>query len=112
MTAVVLTGWTEYVLLIGSLVGAVVAIVGIVQRWVIHPLSRSLRETIKEELSPISKRVEDIAREVTYNGGSSLKDAVRRIEQRQDRMEGQVDTLLRLADGHAQHGTEVDLADG
>jgi len=100
---VVLTGWTEYVLLIGSLIGAVVAMVGIVQRWVVQPLNRGLRETIKEELSPISKRVEEIAREVTYNGGASLKDAVRRIENRQDRMEGQVDTLLRVVGNEPVH---------
>lgn len=103
--AVTITGWVEWVLLLGSLVGAVVAIVGIVQRWIIHPLGRGLRETIKEELKPISDRVEDIAREVTYNGGSSLKDAVRRIEQRQDRMEGQVETILRIHEGHASDTT-------
>ena len=111
--AVTITGWTEWVLLLGSLVGAVVAVVGVVQRWVVQPMSRSLRDTIREELGPISTRVEDIAREVTYNGGSSLKDAVRRIETRQDRMEGQVDTLLRLSEVHPHHdGTQVDLSNG
>jgi hypothetical protein len=93
-------------------VGAVVAIVGVVQRWIVQPMSRSLRDTIREELGPISGRVEDIAREVTYNGGASLKDAVRRIETRQDRLEGTVDTLLRVTENRVHDGTEVDLSNG
>lgn len=110
--AVTITGWTEWVLLLGSLVGAVVAVVGVVQRWIVQPMSRSLRDTIREELGPISTRVEDIAREVTYNGGASLKDAVRRIETRQDRLEGTVDTLLRVTENHLHDGTQVDLSNG
>ena len=88
------------------------AIVGIVQRWIIAPMGRSLRDTIREELGPISVRVEDIAREVTYNGGASIKDAVRRIETRQDRLEGSVDTLLRMTENRQSEPKNVDLSNG
>lgn len=110
--AVTISGWVEWVLLLGSLVGAIVAIVGIIQRWVVHPLGRSLRDTIREELAPISGRVEDIAREVSYNGGTSLKDAVRRIETRQDRLEGSLDAVLRLSENRNPDGPSVDLTNG
>jgi hypothetical protein len=109
MFGITITGWVEWVILLGSLVGAVVAIVGIVQRWVIQPFGRGLRETIREELKPISEQVDGIAREVRYNGGSSLKDVVRRIEHRQDRLDASMETVIRLAQGRVVADSEADV---
>lgn len=89
-------GPVEWVVLLGSVVAAIVAIVGIVQRWAISPAARSLRETIREELAPLQTAVEDVRREVTYNGGTSLKDAVRRTEDRVTKVESEVETVIRM----------------
>jgi hypothetical protein len=102
MFAAQIEGWPEWLIYAGALVGSVVAIVGILRRWVVEPVGRQLRDTIREELAPVQKRVDDIANEVQFNGGSSLKDAVRRIEHRQTRIEGQVDTIMQVVNpGHA-----------
>lgn len=56
----------------------------VVLRWVMRPLKTWLREQIKAP-------VDDVHAEMTPNHGSSLRDAVNRIETRVNRIEARQD---------------------
>ncbi|MEU9022351.1 hypothetical protein [Actinomadura sp. NPDC048394] len=80
MTTIDLRDLGGALIYLGYLAGALAAI-GVVMRyvvlrWVVLPLKTWLREQIKP-------RLDDVHAEVTPNHGSSLKDAVTRIEQQQ-----------------------------
>lgn len=60
--------------------------------YILKPFARHQEEVrsdhLNEALSPLLSELGEIRAELTYNGGSSTKDAVRRIDNRLSRMEG------------------------
>ena len=53
-------------------------------RLIHQPVRESLREVIVDEVSPL---LESVRAELTTNGGSSLRDAINRLEKQGDRLE-------------------------
>lgn len=110
VAAVTITGWIEWLMLAVTFVGALGAAVAVINRWVVAPLERRRDEERRERVAeteaivadatgPINDKLDQIVREVSYNGGASLKDAVRRIDDRVTRMEGRLDERDRWAHG-------------
>lgn len=91
-----ISGVPEFILAAAAFVAAVVTIVQVLNRWVVHPAGRQLRETIREEMGPLREELAEVKHQLHANGGLTLRDAVNRIEARQTRIEGEVDAVLRL----------------
>jgi hypothetical protein len=74
--------WFNYIAGIGFATGTVWAVVAYVHRRFIRQVSNLVGKEVENDLTQkISKEVEHIYKETTYNGGTSIKDAVRRLEQ-------------------------------
>lgn len=108
--AVTVTGWAEWSMLAVTFVGALGTAVAVINHWVVAPLERRRDEERRERVAetrgivdqatePIKAKLDQIVREVSYDGGASLKDAVRRIDERVTRMEGRLDEHDRGAHG-------------
>jgi len=96
MIGLVVSGPVEWVLLVASLTGAVVAIVGVINRWVVAPLSRSVESKIEQHLEPVLDEIRLVRGEVSYNHGTSLKDKVRDLGVDLAHVKGQIDTLTTM----------------
>lgn len=96
MFGLVVSGLAEWVLLIASLTGGVVTIVGVVNRWMIQPFTRSVESKIDEHMKPVLEEVRVVRHEVTYNHGTSLKDKVRDLGTDLAHVKGQIDTLTTM----------------
>lgn len=79
--------WSTAILALGSIVGSVAAVV----RFFSHNITKHISTQLDLKLDPMADELATIRDEVTYNGGGSLKDAVRRTERRIDRLEGRFD---------------------
>jgi biopolymer transport protein ExbB/TolQ len=74
--------WFNYIAGIGFASGTIWAVVTFVHRRFIRQVSALVGKEVETDLAKkISQEVEHIYRETTHNGGSSMKDAVRRLEQ-------------------------------
>lgn len=73
--------WSEAVLAIFGLIGAL-----IVAMKSIYKMARNV-ERLVETSESNAQRLKDIEKQVNLNGGSSLKDAVQRIETRLEKIE-------------------------
>jgi hypothetical protein len=96
MIGLVISGPAEWVLLIASLTGGVVTIVGVVNRWLVAPLARSVEAKIEQHLEPVLDEIRVIRGEVSYNHGTSLKDKVRDVGVDLAHVKGQIDTLTTM----------------
>ena len=85
-----------------AFVGAVGSAVAVLRRWIIDPMERrheveraeraeEVRRLVAETVAPINDKLDRVVAEVTFNGGSSLKDAVRRIDIRLTRVEARLE---------------------
>ena len=88
---------TDGLIYLGYLAGAVAAIGVVVRVGIVRPLKTWIRELLREQIATVRDPLAEVHAEVTPNHGSSMKDAVARIEQQQ--------TLLaqRLTDHLANH---------
>jgi hypothetical protein len=82
---------TELSVDLGVMAAILVAVVAIVRYGVIAPV-RAFRR-IESYAERAFTAIETVEREFKPNGGSSAKDALNRIEQRQERIEQRLDTL-------------------
>lgn len=91
--------WVEGLAIFGGIITTAALVVGIVNRWIVQPMRRldderneaaakQVMAPIERQLAAIATTIDLVRAEVTYNGGKSLKDSVRRIEHRLDRLEG------------------------
>ena len=96
MFGLVVSGLAEWVLLIASLTGGVVTIVGVLNRWMVQPFTRSIETKIDEHMKPVVDEVRVVRQEVTYNHGTSLKDKVRDLGTDLANVKGQIDTLTTM----------------
>lgn len=82
----------EVAALVGILLGALVAMFRFAGTYILAPVNRRNAEQdlqrLNEALGPVHDELATIRNEVTYNGGKSLKDGVRRIDHRLTRLEG------------------------
>lgn len=83
--------------------------------YILKPFARHQEEVRSEHLSaalsPLLDELGEIRAELTYNGGSSTKDAVRRIDNRLTRMEGRFEQVDRWS-RHADASTPDDMEPG
>lgn len=79
-----------------------VSVIALFVRLVVKPWAEGLMEPLRQRLDDLSDQMRDVRREVTYNGGSSIKDAVRRIEDGQRREHERGDRLERAIETHAR----------
>jgi len=91
-------GWQELAVWIVAMLTAVVMIVGVARRWIVDPAARSLRDTIRTEIGPLAEKVNQIAYEVQYDSGESLKDKVRDLTTDVSKLTGEVEMVLRFVD--------------
>lgn len=102
MAVVEITGPAEWVMLIVTFVSALGAAVAVINRWLVAPQERRrLNETksiVAEATGPINDKLDQVVSEVTYNGGGSLKDAVKRTEM------GLVELRARFEEHDKHHG--------
>jgi len=92
--------WFNYIAAIGFAAGTVWAVVTFVHRRFIKQVSTLVGREVENDLTKkISSEVEHIYKETTHNGGSSMKDAVRRLEENTEKgfrkIEEQQDDLRR-----------------
>ena len=74
--------WFNYIATIGFAAGTIWAVVTFIHRRFIKQVSALVGKEVETDLAKkISQEVEHIYKETTHNGGSSMKDAVRRLEQ-------------------------------
>ena len=64
---------------VGALAGVGVAVFTFVG-LIVAAVTRAVRHVVRDEIAPLKSDVATVKDEVTYNSGTSLKDAVRRIE--------------------------------
>lgn len=78
----------DFILWLGAIAGAIVATIGAIAavKWWL--------------LGDLRKDMEDINSQLHRNGGSSLRDAVDRIEERQQNIQGDVRDLRNRVDDH------------
>jgi hypothetical protein len=78
----------EWIVWAAGIVGGIAVMFRFFGTYILKPYSEAQLDKMSERLKPLQDELEVIRREVTYNSGSSLKDAVRRIEREQDIMKG------------------------
>ena len=85
----------EVAALVALIVGALAATFRFLGTYILAPVSRRAaeqdQERLENALGPMRDELSTIREEVTYNGGASLKDGVRRIDRRLTRLEGAFD---------------------
>lgn len=93
----------DFVLRVGAVCGALVVVAGFVAavaRYSTKKFTGSVREIVAESLSPIESRT----MQLIPNGGSSLADAVRRIDAAQVHIRAEQAALRTALESHlAQH---------
>jgi len=86
----------EYAQFVGTLCGALLAVIALVAKIILKPIQRfqqsSFERMLDERLSPI----EDTLKELRPNGGSSLADKVIRLEERQSGISQRLDDVYEL----------------
>jgi biopolymer transport protein ExbB/TolQ len=92
--------WFNYIAGVGFAAGTVWAVIAFVHRRFIRQVSNLVGKEVKNDLAQkISKEVEHIYKETTHNGGSSMKDAVSRLEKRQsegfEKIDKQIESMER-----------------
>jgi len=92
----------ELIIWTAAVVGGVVAMFRLAGAYILRPIQDAAAERDAERLdkalAPLAEELRVIRSEVTYNGGASLKDAVRGIDLRLTRMEGRAEERW-----HADH---------
>jgi hypothetical protein len=83
------------------------AAVAVIHRWIILPITGALHRQAEEsrQLRSVLDDVVDIRRELKRNGGTSLRDAVIRIEDGMNDLKGRFDAHIDL---HLQDGRTGD----
>jgi Na+-translocating ferredoxin:NAD+ oxidoreductase RnfG subunit len=66
----------DFIIYAGALSGALVAIVGTVRKCIIDPAAKKFTQSVREEIVPLEVKIDIIKHEVEMNSGRSLKDAV------------------------------------
>jgi replicative DNA helicase len=95
----------------GGIATALIAIGGVAYAVVVRPLKRWFTKLVDERLQPqlataneqldsAQGKLSGIEAEVTNNHGSSMKDAVQRVEQQTARLETTVTTLAHQLTSH------------
>jgi hypothetical protein len=78
-----------------AIVGAIVAIFRVFGTYILAPYARKQDhkddDRLDLKLRPLSEELTTIRQEVTWNHGTSLKDAVRNLDHRVTRFEGRFD---------------------
>lgn len=86
--------WADVFITIAAVVGGIAVILRFAGKYVVNPMQerevRRIERMLDEHLEPISNEVNQIAREVRFDGGESLKDAVHRLERGQLRIQGRL----------------------
>ena len=84
----------EAVVWAAAVVGATIALFRVFGTYILAPYARGRDAKddarLRTHLAPLKSEVSEIRAEVRYNGGTSLKDGMRRIERRLARLEGHV----------------------
>lgn len=114
--------WVESMrdIILGSsgLVVAVGAVLFFVKQWIISPLNQNIdhrvesgvkkgTEPILLKLEELAEQIRDIRYEVNYNGGRSLKDAVRNTQMSVTKLSTKFDIYI----GDTERDTGNDSAD-
>lgn len=89
----------ELVVWAAGIVGGIAVIFRFFGTYILKPYSEAQLDKMSERLQPLQDELKVIRTEVTYNSGTSLKDAVRRIERQQDIMQGRFEEHDRFAHG-------------
>jgi hypothetical protein len=81
-----------------ELIAVLGAAVAVVHRWIIHPVTLALHRQAEEsrQLRAVLVDVADIRKELHRNGGTSLRDAVIRIEDGMNELKGRMDSHIDL----------------
>lgn len=88
----------EGVIWTSAVVGGIAVMLRVAGTYILKPYART---RLAKQLAPLVDELATIRAEVTYNGGGSLKDAVRRTERRLDHMEGRMEEHDRWTRGQA-----------
>ena len=86
---------TDWAVAVAAFCGAFTAITGATVR-IYRRGALLVRDTIREEISPLAAEVQLVKAQMYANGGMTLRDAVNRIESRQSHIEGEVEAVLRM----------------
>jgi hypothetical protein len=78
-----------------AIVGAIALVFRVFGTYILKPYANAQAQKdddrLDSKLAPLSEELLKVRQEVTYNGGSSLKDAVRNLDRRVTRFEGRFD---------------------
>lgn len=95
----------ELIIWAAAVVGGVVAVFRVAGTYILRPIHDANAERDAERLhaalAPLAEELKIIRGEVTYNGGGSLKDAVRNLDRRVVRIEGRMEERWQ-----AEHGDD------
>jgi hypothetical protein len=79
-----------------GVVGAIVTVFRLFGVYILAPYARSQEkkddDRLERAISPLRDELAEVRGELSYNGGASTKDAVRRIDRRLTRLEGWLHT--------------------
>jgi Na+/H+ antiporter NhaB len=82
------TGAEEIIVRLASLAGALTvisgALIAFVRFAVLRPLTRIVDDRVSQMEDSLGARLAVVEKEISYNGGATMRDAVRRIEQKID----------------------------
>ena len=80
---------------VAAIVTAIAVVFRLFGNYILKPYANAQAtkddDRLDAKLSPIVDELTTVREEVTYNGGGSLKDAVRRLDNRLTRFEGRFD---------------------
>lgn len=86
----------EAVVWAAGVVGAIVTVFRLFGTYILAPYARSQEEKddarLARAIGPLRDELAEVRAELSYNGGSTTKDAVRRIDRRLTRLEGWLHT--------------------
>ena len=84
--------WLDWLIRVTAVVGGIAVLLRFAKTWILDPMQtreeQHIRRVVSEELAGIRTDLAAVLAEVTYNSGTSLKDAVRRVERDVVRVQG------------------------
>jgi hypothetical protein len=86
----------EYAQLVGTISGALLAVLALVGKVIMKPIQRAQQGAFERMLDERLAPLEDTLRELRPNGGSSLADKVIRLEERQSGISQRLDDVYEL----------------
>jgi len=83
----------EYAQFVGTLCGALLAVLALVAKVIMKPIQRHQQSSFERMLDERLAPLEETLRELRPNGGSSLADKVIRLEERQSGISQRLDDV-------------------